>query len=314
MIAEMAGPRSPGLVEEIRAEQLRVKRAARREGIGVNLANAVTDVSLPFPWEEDLRRISPKTMLHSWLLAYWYRTAGRWVLYDALPVELIDPDASQGCPATGEEILTALAGIDWQDQKTGFLRHGALGPRPSEAPDYARCDYVSDVQHEMYRLHRVYARPFWVLQGEQGGHPVGYAPQIQNLMLAKGLPPDPPVIGSLPPCPFDLRVSAKLQTLNRLHQLDDSLDRLRKSGSVEFANAETAKLEREIRETEMAFIETQMTPLVDMSTSLVHGMNSRSEHDDQIIRVPDGMASRAADAYAEYRETGNYTLKNLTLR
>lgn len=256
---------------------------------GANVPNSVADCAVPFPadWLPLLRQCSPVTDRHSYLIPYWYRAGARWVLYDAMPECLIHPDEAQGAPITGKELL-------------GYLN----GPAPRDLEDWQRCPYVSDMQHEMWRLHRCYVRPFWVLQGPNGGHQVKFSPWQQNVLIAKGLDPEAPQVGSLPPCPFDNRTRDALDHMNRLHRLDDRLDKLRESGTVESANAEMDIIQREIREAEMKFIESQMTPLVDMSTSLVAGANTRSEHADQIVRVQDGTAARAKDAYEQYRETG----------
>ena len=273
---------------ELRAEELRLKRAARNKDVGLNLANAVADVAMPFPWETELRAVSPISPVYSHLRAYWYRVAQRWVLYDVLPASAIDDDLDTGSGIPGAELKTIMA-----------------GPRPSELLENVP---ISDVQHEMFRLWKGFARPFWVLQGEHGGHQVRFSPDQATALLRMGLPSEPPPIGSLPPCPFDNRVSVQLQHLNRLHQFADSIDRLQRSGSPEAAKSEQDRVERLIRESEMQFIESQVRPLVEMATSLVAGANTRSEHDDQIVRVPAGTASRAKDAYDRYRETGDFTL------
>lgn len=278
---------------EIRAEELRQKRAARNVDSGTNLPNAVADVSIVFPWEEALRSISPINTIHSHLRAYWYRAGQRWVLYDTLPVELIDDELDTGSMITGKELKDVMA-----------------GPRPSERLDWQDLETwpVSDVQHEMFRLWKGFARPFWILQGDLGGHQHKFSPIQSSALLRKGLPPEPPKIGSLPPCPFDNRSIRQLQHLNRLHQLCDSVDALRRSASPEFAAAETDRLEREIRESEMAFIEAQVRPLVEMSTSLVQGSNTRSEYDNEVIRTPKGFAGKAAEAFDHYMETGQWTM------
>jgi hypothetical protein len=274
---------------ELRAEELRQKRAARNQDAGKNLPNAVADVSIPFPWEAELRAISPINTIHSHLRAYWYRAAERWVLYDVLPVELIDDELDTGSGITGAEFKAIVA-----------------GPRLSEIPEWSDVEHfpVSDTQHEMFRLYRGYARPFWILQGESGGHQYRFSPQQAEALVRMGLPSEPPRPGELPPCPFDNRAINQLQHLNRLHQLADSVDRLRESGSPEAAAAEHERVEREIREREMAFIEAQMRPVVDMAMSL----RQRSEHSDQLVSVAPGMASKARDAYEIYKETGNYIL------
>lgn len=274
---------------ELRAEELRLKRAARNQDAGKNLPNAVADVSIPFPWEAELRAISPINTIHSHLRAYWYRSAQRWVLYDVLPVELIIDDLDTGSGITGK-----------------VFKEIANGPRPSEREDFKDLEHwpVSDTQHEMFRVYKGYARPFWILQGENGGHQYRFSPQQAEALCRMGLPSDPPRVGDLAPCPFDNRAIAQLRHLNRLHQLEDSVDRLRQSGSPEAAAAEHQRVEREIRESEMAFIEAQMRPVVDAAQSL----RQRSEHADELIAFPAGMASKAKDAYEIYKETGEYVL------
>jgi hypothetical protein len=98
-------------------------------------------------------------------------------------------------------------------------------------------------------------------------------------------------------------VVRQFQHLNRLHKLGDRLDKLEASASKEAAK-EMEGIQREIREAEMAFVESQMQPLVEMASSL----NQKSEHADQLIHLP-GQAARAADAYDEYRETGLFSIK-----
>lgn len=275
-------------IMEMRAEELALKRAKRNAEVGKNLASAVADVAIVPDWIDELRRVSPISRVHSYLMPYWYRVGQRWVLYDVLPIEAIDDELDTGSGFTGAELRVIMD-----------------GPRPSERLDPVP---ISDTQHEMWRVWHGFARPYWVLQGDQGGHQVHFSPDQSTALLRMGLPSEPPKIGDLNPCPFDNRVIQQLQHLNRLHQFQDSIDRLRQSGSPEAAKAEQERIERMVRESEMAFIEAQMRPLVEMSMSLVSGSNTRSEHDDQIVRVAPGTASRAKDAYDRYRETGDYTL------
>jgi hypothetical protein len=265
--------------------------------LGENLPNSVADVAVPFPaeWEAELRRVSPIATRFSHLRAYWYRAQLRWVLYDCLPANIIPRDDTPVVAGlTGEECLQLLEGKP---------------PRHMEA--YERTPYISDVQHEFFRLHRVYARPFWVLQGDSGGHQVVFSPWQKNVLVAKQLPTDPPKIGSLPPCPFDNRVIHHLQHLNRLHQMQDRVDALERSGSREAAASQLAETLKEIRLAEAQFVEQQMTPLVDMNMSLQRGLGARSEYHDQAVHVKPGKAAEASDAYQRYLETGDYVMSDL---
>lgn len=272
---------------ELRAEELRLKREARQGDTGKNIASAVPDVSILPDWEPELIEVSPRNAIYSHLRAFWYRAQQRWVLYDVLPFACLDDELDTGSGLTGAELKAIMR-----------------GPRPS---DCTVDPGISDAQHEMGRLWGGFARPFWVLQGENGGHQVRFSPIQATALVRMGLPSEPPAVGSLPPCPWDNRVVGQLRHLNRLHQLNDSIDQLRRSGSPEAAAAEMARIERDVRDAEMAFIEAQVRPLVEMSSSLVSGPNARSEWDSEIVRMAPGTAAKAADAYQEYRDTGRFT-------
>lgn len=287
MIVAPGGP-TLDYVREIRAEQLRQKRQVRIDAAGQNLANSIADLEVVFPWEAELRVLSPIVDKVSHLRAYWYRAGMRWVLYDCIPLALIpDDDEVMMNPTTS----------------AADLHHAFRNKPPRELTD-AQDSPISDLQHEFARRFKVFACPFWVLQGDHGGHQVKFSPWQQNVLIAKGLNADAPAIGTLPAAPFDTRTIVKLNHLNRLHAFNDRLDKLQASATVEFANVQMDLIQREIREAEMAFVESQMAPLVEMASSL----RSKSAHQDQLIHVP-GQAAKAVDAYAEYKETGNFTLK-----
>jgi hypothetical protein len=77
------------------------------------------------------------------------------------------------------------------------------------------------------------------------------------------------------------------------------MDKLVASSSLEYAEREMEGIQREIRLAEMAFIEEQVTPLVDMSSTLA----KKSDYTESLIHVP-GQGSRMNDAYQAYKETG----------
>lgn len=261
--------------------------------VGENIKASVQGVHEvpPEGWEAGLREVSPITTTHSHLRWYWYKASQRWVLYDCLPAHLIEPDRLYGGPITGAELLIYLEGAP-----------------PRELESWMVCPWVSDAQHEFYRVHKVLARPFWIMQGEQGGHQYVFTNDQMRILKAKMLPYEAPVVGSLPPCPWDSRVVQQLQRLNRLRVLGNSVDKLRESGDAASAAAQLAATEREIREAEMAFMEEQMRPTVELTTSLSRGQNPQTYlADDLLINLRD-QGARAADALEEYRETGNFAL------
>lgn len=263
-------------------------RDAALPEVGKNLPNSVADVHVPFPvdWERALREQNPKTEQHSWLLAYWYRAKERWVLYDCVPEALINPDQLQAPGMTGRELLRALRGAPPRD-----LPKAAINP------------FVSDAQHEMFRVHRVYARPFWVLQGDRGGHQVAYSPDQREFLTQCGRPDKPPAIGSLPACPLDGRVLAQLQRLNRLYVLNNDLSKLRASGSGDAAEVQRAMQDREVRDVSLKMLEQQLGEVVEM----VHALGHRSDADGLTIDAA-GQSAKASEALAAYIETGDFIM------
>lgn len=256
--------------------------------VGTNLDSGVQDVGIPFPedWLRDLRELSPVTTAHSYLVPYWYRAKERWVLYDAVPVNLIDPDQPQAPGLMGFELLNLLT-----------------GNAPRHRPQYERTPFVSDVQHEMFRRWKVYARPFWILQGDRGGHQVRFSPDQVRFLTETGRSTTPPAVGALDPCPFDGRVTGQLRRVNRLYQLNGSLTELRKSASGEAADRQLEREEREIRAVALDLLEQQLGELA----ATVKSAANKSVTADQVIQAP-GMASQAKDALDVYRETGQYTM------
>lgn len=255
--------------------------------VAKNLPNSVADVSVlpPADWEERLRAINPKTELHSWLLFYWYRLKERWVLYDCVPRSLITPE---------QQLRPGFFGRD-------FFR-AVDGPPPRELMRSQINPYISDAQHEMHRLHRVYACPFWVLEGDQGGHQVAFTPDQREHLVSIGANDQPPKIGSLPACGFDGPVLKQLQRLNRLYSLNGNLERLRKSGTSEAWDVQQAINQREVRETSMALLEQQLGEVGEMVRTLGH----RSEAEGAVISAH-GRAASASEAIDKYVETGLFS-------
>ena len=258
--------------------------------VGENIDASLAGLDVPFPWDEALRAESPITDATSHLRPYWYHTKSRWVLYDCTPFHLIPLDRPWGGPVLGQEWLDAFTGPP---------------PRDARWKDLP----CSDVQHEMYRRYRVHAAPFWVLQGDGGGHPVRFSPREQNILIAAELPTAPPPIGAYPGCPFDMRTIQQLRRRNRLLQYGGSLKALRDSGSAEAADRMVREQEKQIRLTECAYVEQLIQGLMDQANAL---MRNRSEvqEETRIIAAP-GSAAKAADAYAEYKETGNFPLQRV---
>ncbi len=262
---------------------------------------------------ERLRRISPVSDRHSYLVPVWYVAGQRWVLYEAQPANLLraHPERPVSPTILADDVLQAMD-----------------GPRPSTLPR----SLFSDVQWELWRTHQAFCLPFWCLQGMDGGHLVYHTETQERILKAKGHRGSPPPIGRaayetqraaweservltgdesesvgpppvyLEPCSFDTRTEEHLARFNRLMQLAGKLEHLQASGDPVTMEKEAQDSEREIRKAELAAIEQFLAPVSEVFTSA----RKKSETRDELIYV-DGQSDRTADRLDYWIETGQFT-------
>jgi hypothetical protein len=201
----------------------------------------------PLDWLRRLREVSPISEIHSWLSPRWFADAQRWLLYECVPIRYV----------TDNDLIADLQGPD---------------PDSAEADELdkvGRGITVSRYQQEMFRKHRVHARPSWVIQGPNGGHQVSFGESTKELCRARGLPTEPPKPGDLPYAPFDERVVAQVQRMNKLVKVRGDLGEFKKR----FGNASSWR--REKREA-----------LRDARAEMVHFLNTQLEYgDDHLTRA-----------------------------
>lgn len=182
----------------------------------------------PPEWEIRLREVSPISEEHSWLAIRWYAEAERWVLYECVPNQFIN----QGIRAELE------------------------GAHPDTLEQWARI--VSPYQWEMYRKHRVHARPCWVIQGSKGGHKVEFDPADQELCRAVGLPTEPAAPGALPYAPFDERVVQQIVNMSKLVRAKNDLAEFkRRHGTADAHRRTFNNALRDAREKYVHYINAQ---------------------------------------------------------
>lgn len=186
------------------------------------------DRPVPPEWEQRLREISPISDVVSWLALKWHPAIERWFVYEMVPDQFISPD--------------------WRSELEG--------EHPHKLEEWARI--VTPYQWEMYRKHRVHARPCWIIQGNHGGHKVQFDAADQELCRAEGLPTEPPAFGSLPYAPFDERVVQQLVRRNKLVQAKNDLSEFRKRhGDTEGFKRTYRDALQKAREQYVGYINTQ---------------------------------------------------------
>lgn len=189
---------------------------------------------VPPEWEQRLREISPVSESLSWLAIRWHPEFQRYVLYECVPNQFIEMS----------------------------FRSELEGEHPDRLEDWARI--VSAYQWEMYRKHKVHARPCWVIQGANGGNKVVFDQADQELCRAQGLPTEPPLPGALPYAPFDERVVSQILRMSKLQKAKNSLGEFKKRyGTVAGQKREYREALREARSQYVSFINSQFEEPAD---------------------------------------------------
>lgn len=167
------------------------------------------DRPVPASWSEELTRLSPKRERVSHLVLFWEsgtpaEPSQRYVIYEATPLAYIP---------------------EWK------LRSFWEGCGPQESPGRQRIRKYLEATECL-------ATPFWIIQGQDGGHLRRYTQVDVNWAKLAGRPGEPPDVGALPYAPFDQRVIRKLRAYDRTRWA--------------FANLVNAE-QHEQREAEIAF-------------------------------------------------------------
>lgn len=161
------------------------------------------DRPVPADWQAAVTALAPRTDRASHLVLWWEPGAPeeptqRWVLYEATPIALVAPwkvrafHADPVCRCAKESARITLCPACHGKQSAGRQRIR---------------DYLLATE--------CLALPFWIIQGDRGGHRVKYSQLEQQWQALVGQPTEPPEPGSLPYAPFDARVVRKIRALDR---------------------------------------------------------------------------------------------------
>lgn len=164
-------------------------------------------------WQSRLDALYPRNIELSWFKLEWtpgeeWEPLHRWFLYQMIPAPRISPLVAGFLRGPNPRDYTYL------DRVTGEVR------RRRQAP------MVSMQQWRLFRRYGCMAIPYWVIQGETGGHKLRFTRREGLIARTRGRPPRPPEAGVLPYAPMDERVIQKLQEQHRMSQYVLLLDYL----------------------------------------------------------------------------------------
>lgn len=168
-------------------------------------------------WQAALDGIAPPGGRLSWLRLTWvagdpWQPIGRWCIYQMLPI----------------------------DRVNALVRESLLGPSPRVRGRYDEVlgRFIPDldcnvdlIQWQLFQKTRCYGRPYWVVQGTEGGHKKLFNRAERAVCRMNNAPDEPPAIGDLPYAAPDQRTFDKLLKHDLARSYSYLLDRV--SGSQE---------------------------------------------------------------------------------
>jgi hypothetical protein len=211
--------------------------------------NSITrwDREVPSEWTASLDSAFPPNDRVSWLRLAWQPFIGRWVIYQMVPR-----------PATSPFFL---------DPPPQHRVHGTVRERP------AIClDALSVPQRKLYDATGCVGLPFWVIEGERGGHKWFWDEVESSVSQMHGGPASPPVPGSQQYAEFDQRVLNRIAALDQLGKYKDCLAFWERKPDQ--MDAEDQAAQREMREEMWKWLSTQVDEVVEENRSDVMALAS----------------------------------------
>ncbi len=232
-------------------------------------------------WQKRLREASPHADNMSYLHLVWepgwtWEPVGRIMLFDCFPPLATDPvwfeEYAKGDPS---KTLT-------HDPITGALTQQSL---------------VTGTQFRVFQETGRHSRPFFVVQGSNGGHKVYFSDAEKKLMRSRGYPDTLPAPGELPYAEFDNRTIDHIHRYDKLRRANGNAKRM-----AELSMGQETELLRQNRKELLAWLEEQ---IADSAAEMVHMLNQGKGLPDE-LREEGTMTpeQRIMEQEGEWVETG----------
>jgi hypothetical protein len=170
-----------------------------------------------------------------------------------------------------------------------------------ESEQEGRKSSVSSYQHFMWTTQGVEVRPFWILQGPNGGTPAKYSRREVRLLDAEGMLSEPFPPGTFPPCPFDERAVAAILERDRFVQAERRFEELEKMDRPAALKAQDDLAEQEFRRAYVKNLMERLQPQAEFMKSYLR----KSESNRTLPDAPDGLANQVAAWKEQYIEHGS---------
>lgn len=173
---------------------------------------------VPAEWQASLEALTgPKTDRFTWLNLFWW-PGEPWQPIERYSVWEMLPQAWLERTARGKDQFAEI-----RDALEGPPPHTMRQFHPTSGRFMGSESVVTQEQWDFWRAHHCLARPFWIIQGDTGGHKFTFSPPEQMLLKLNGLPVEPPAPGDLPFAPWDQRVVTALGAQRALQEASFAL-------------------------------------------------------------------------------------------
>ncbi|HXJ66628.1 MAG TPA: hypothetical protein VNN79_22950 [Actinomycetota bacterium] len=231
-------------------------------------AEFVHDASPPEDWVRQLRDLSPirESDDVGYLELLWepgdpWAPVQRWEIYEisprhAVPTALLHAFKTAGHPRKEGHPCTSKPVSSWA-ARPNFNYVPCHCKRKSEAWRGGLTDIPLTAWKLFQRTGRV-GYPFWIIQGDRGGHRRQFSEQEERLLQHQGLPTKLPAPGELPYAPFDGRVINGCIGYNRLREFHGNIAEYKKAMGKGHSSY-VAEKEKELRRKLLTNLATQMS-------------------------------------------------------
>jgi hypothetical protein len=132
---------------------------------------------------------------------------------------------------------------------------------------------ITERAWNLYQQFGCWGRPFWVIQGDKGGHKRWFSSIEKKFLKLAGLPADPPVPGDLPYADFDERVMEQLRRHDRLQAVHGNLKRF-KAENTELWEQRKDEAEKEFRRQLVTWLKEQVAEIAPDVTKSLFGLDA----------------------------------------
>lgn len=256
--------------------------------------------TIPAGWESRLAEISPPTNLVKYLKlvheeGYPWEPVDRFLIYEMLPARFMEEK-------NGQESLISLV--------LEQLQHPVPPSEMGGYYDHALHEYVPNPDclittraWNLYRETGCWGRPFWVIQGDRGGHKWEFSEIEKKTLRLNNLPAEAPAPGDLPFAEFDERVVEQLQRLDMLKGIHGRLKHTKETTAAQ-GKLTQERLEREFRVQLLSFLRDQVDSIAgDVTKSLLALDAPRSDFN---VKEMERLSEESTDAFLETGHTDGH--------